>query len=69
MNNPYQPPSLPTQEKEEQNIDVNIIYKEFFIWGVSLAALFFFLDSLRTLKINIIKSTLLVVQYIVDLNI
>jgi|TARA_R110000824_G_scaffold195911_4_gene378870 hypothetical protein len=68
MNNPYRPPNSPTQEKEDTRIDPNIIYKEFIIWGVSVTALFFLLDSLRTLKINIIKNILLVVQYTIDLN-
>jgi len=68
MNNPYEPPNLPTQEKEDLRIDPNIIYKELLIWCASLTALFFLLDSVRTLKINIIKNMFLVVQYIVDLN-
>ena len=67
MNNPYQPPSIPP-EQEERITGVNNIYVEFIIWGASLTALLFLFDSLRTLKINTIKNTLLVVQYIVDLN-
>ena len=68
-NNPYEPPTTPDQGKEEPDIMVNIIYKEFIIWCASLTALFFLFDSLRTLKISIVKNILLVVQYIVDLNI
>jgi len=67
-NNPYEPPSFPTQEKKDLRIDPNIVYKEFLIWIASLTALFFLLDSVRTLKINIIKNILLVVQYVIDLN-
>ena len=67
MNNPYQPPSIPP-EQEERITGVNNIYVEFIIWCASLTALFFLFDSLRTLKISIMKNILLVVQYIVDLN-
>ena len=65
MNNPYKPPSLP-QEDDEMN--VNGIYKEFVIWGVFLAALFFLLDSMRGVIHAISKSIMLVVRYVVDLN-
>ena len=66
MNNPYKPPSMPSQEEDDPS--VNDIYKEFVIWGVFLAALFFLLDSIRGVIHAISKSIMLVVRYVVDLN-
>jgi hypothetical protein len=64
--NPYEPPSIPPQEEDE--INVNGIYTEFTLWGILLAALFFLLDSIRTVVTSIVKNILLVVRYITDLN-
>ena len=65
MNNPYKPPSMP---QEEDEINVNGVYKEFALWSILVAALFFLLDSIRTVATSIVKNILLVVRYIVDLN-
>ena len=65
MNNPYEPPSVP-QEEDEPNI--NGAYKEFTLWGILIMALFFVLDSIRTIATSIVKNILLVVRYLIDLN-
>ena len=66
MTNPYEPPKVPPQEEDE--INVNGIYKEFALWGILLAALFFLLNSIRAVSTSIVKNILLVVRYIIDLN-
>ena len=66
MNNPYDPPSVPPQEEDEPNI--NGAYKEFTLWGILLAALFFLLDSIRTVATSIVKNVILVIRYVIDLN-
>ena len=64
--NPYEPPSVPPQE--EDKININGAYKEFTLWGILLAALFFLFDSIRAIGAGIVKNILLVIRYVIDLN-
>ena len=57
---------MPSQEEDDPS--ANGIYKEFVAWGVLIAALFFLLDSIRTVGTTIVKNILLVVRYVIDLN-
>jgi len=65
INNPYKPPSMP---QEEDEINVNGVYKEFVLWSLLISALFLLLHSIRTVATSIINNILLVVRYVIDLN-
>ena len=65
MNNPYEPPRVP---QEEDEINVNGIYKEFVLWSLLISALFFLLHSIHAVITSIVKNILLVVRYVIDLN-
>ena len=65
MNNPYEPPSVPPQEDD---LNISGAYKEFTLWSILIVALFFLLDSIRTVATSIVKNVILVIRYVIDLN-
>ena len=66
ITNPYEPPSVPPQKDDDLNISG--AYKEFALWSLLIAALFFLLHSIRTVATSIVKNILLVIRYVIDLN-
>lgn len=66
MNNPYRPPNITPQKEEE--LGVRGVYKEFIAWSLLITALFFLSNSIRSVSMNIMKSIVFVIRYVMDLN-